>query len=97
MDTLIDDEKTYELLRDKIKSKMDVAKFFSGFISILLGITLKDVLTNSDPVSSFSMYWRIGGLTLIVFSVGLAVAALLAYDRLLMPPKFWSGGRPVKR
>ena len=39
------DEKTYELLREKIKSKMDVTKFFSGFVSVVFGIILKDTIS----------------------------------------------------
>ena len=41
----LDDEDTYTLLREKIRSKMEVAKSFAGFVSVVLGITAKDVLT----------------------------------------------------
>ncbi len=67
-------------LRDKLKSKMDVAKFFAGFISLVAGIALRE--------SAGSVAANLG-LALIVLSLGLAVATLFAYDRLLMPPRFW--------
>ena len=37
-------------LREKIKSKMDVAKFFAGFISLLIGILLKEGVALEFPM-----------------------------------------------
>jgi hypothetical protein len=56
MDDLKENRKTYDLLRDKIKSKMDVTKFFSGFISLVLGFVLKDTL------SSLNSWWLVIGI-----------------------------------
>jgi hypothetical protein len=86
--SLVSEEKTYELLRDKIKSKMDVTKFFSGFVSIIFGILMKDTITSSN--TEFGD-WLVAGVILTIFSVSLSIAALCCYDRLLMPPKFIKG------
>jgi hypothetical protein len=69
-------------LREKIKSKMDVAKFFSGFISLLIGFLLKD-----NPRTDT---WSKAGLVFLVASLGYCIAAVFAYDRLLMPRKYWT-------
>jgi hypothetical protein len=37
------DQNTAQQLREKIKSKMDVAKFFAGFITLFLGVAFKDM------------------------------------------------------
>ena len=37
--------------REKVKSKMEVGKFFGGFITLLLGILLKDHLDSLYPRS----------------------------------------------
>jgi len=93
MSDLTDDDKTYELLREKIKSKMDVTKFFSGFVSVVFGIILKDIVSGINGADSG---WLFAGMCLIVFSLSAAIVALFAYDRLLMPPKFFSGGDRIE-
>ena len=95
MTDFADNDKTYELLREKIKSKMDVTKFFAGFISIVFGIMLKDSIASLHPDTS-SLLWLIAGMSLIVFSLGSTVAALFAYDRLLMPPRFLEGSNRIE-
>jgi len=90
-------------LQDKIKSKMDVAKFFAGFISLVFGIVLKDFIGTQFPASSDSEskialvgftfsenQIALWGFTLLLISLAGSVATLFAYDRLLMPPKLWS-------
>jgi hypothetical protein len=67
-------------LRDKIKSKMDVTKFFAAAISLLIGILMKEGQTTS--VRS-----RIG-LIFFVSSLGFCIAAMTAYDHLLWPKQF---------
>jgi formate hydrogenlyase subunit 3/multisubunit Na+/H+ antiporter MnhD subunit len=68
-------------LREKIKSKMAVAKFFAGFITFLTGFLLKERCFDDLPS-------RIGVLFL-VSAIGFCIAAVFAYDRLLMPRKYW--------
>ena len=68
--------KVTDQLRDKIKSKMDVAKFFAGFITLLIGFLLKDeTLTPASKI----------GFVLLIASLGFCIAALFTYDHLLWP------------
>jgi hypothetical protein len=69
-------------LREKIQSKMDVGKFFAGFITLLIGILLNDC-GQLAPEAQI-------GMILLVSSLGFCVAAVFSYDRLLMPRKYWS-------
>lgn len=69
-------------LREKVKSKMDVAKFFAGFITLLVGILLKD----GNLASLASKV----GIIFFVASLGFCVAAVFCYDRLLMPREYWT-------
>lgn len=83
---IIEDQKQ---LTDKIKSKMDVAKFFAGFISLLLGIALNDIgnlMANPSNPGYFSAFL---GVILLLFSLSMSIATLFAYDMLLMPRKYW--------
>jgi hypothetical protein len=77
-------------LRDKIKSKMEVAKFFSGFLSILFALSIKDLksMTEQGEITIlFPFVWL--GVVLIFGSLAFSVATLFAYDRLLMPTLLW--------
>jgi hypothetical protein len=84
-----DDEKVTAELRDKIKSKMDVAKFFSGFIPVFLGLSFKEIIgaTNSTVKVVYVAGWI--GIFLILSSLAFSVATMFSLDRLLMPPEFW--------
>jgi hypothetical protein len=89
--------RTSDDLRDKIKSKMEVAKFFSGFLAILLGLSFKDLKNLLERSSSenelvFSLVWF--GVIFVLGSLTCSVATLFAYDRLLMPKAFWQGKAP---
>jgi hypothetical protein len=70
-----------EELREKIKSKMEVGKFFAGFLTFLTGFLLKD----GAPPHLLSKI----GIVFLVGSIGFCVAAVFAYDTLLMPRKYW--------
>jgi hypothetical protein len=81
---------TTQDLRDKIKSKMEVAKFFSGFLSILFALSIKDLksMTEQGEITViFPFVWL--GVVLIFGSLAFSVATLFAYDRLLMPTLLW--------
>jgi hypothetical protein len=69
-------------LREKIESKMDVAKFFAGFITLLIGILLEK--------KGLTSLWSRFGIAFLTSSLAFCTAALFAYDRLLMPMKYWS-------
>ena len=76
------DETTYKLLRDKIKSKIDAAKFFAGFVSIVFGILLKEVISNNTSLLP------VVAVGLLIFSISASMSAIFAYDGLLLPPRF---------
>jgi hypothetical protein len=76
-------------LRDKIKSKMDVAKFFAAFIAISISLSsgkLPDWISDTRPICYLP---PVLGIFLIVASLAFSIATMYAYDRLLMPPEFW--------
>jgi len=78
-----------ELLREKIKYKMDVAKFFAGFITISTGLAFNKLVDCSlNPKPAIYIPYVIG-IFLIVAALGFSIVTMYAYDRLLMPPKFW--------
>jgi len=78
-------------LRSKIKSKMDVAKFFAGFVLLLLGFVLRDTKQLiKSPDQTIRSLGHVG-IFLVLLSLGFFAATVFAYDRLLMPSVFWSG------
>ncbi len=98
-----------ELIREKIKSKMESAKQLSAVITLLLTVLLgaftgKDGLDTLRSRCAPVLFWSECGLNgelaaqisffLLVFSLGLFLAAMYAYDGLLMPPRFWPPSAP---
>jgi phosphohistidine phosphatase SixA len=79
-------------LRDKIKSKFDVAKFFIGALIINASVLLSSTVTSvwSPNMGGAVTTLMIVGSVMLILSLGLAVGTLLAFDRLTMPPEFWS-------
>ena len=80
---------TTEQLREKIKSKMDVAKFFAGFITVFLGVAFRDLsnlAADSNRLVSFSGQ---AGMLFILGALAFSVSTMFAYDRLMMPPALW--------
>ena len=71
-----------EELREKLQSKMDVGKFFAGFITLLIGILLQDGGLDE------SFLPRIG-IVFLISSLGFCVAAVFRYDSLLLPREYW--------
>jgi hypothetical protein len=67
-----------DTLRDKITSKMEVAKFFSGFITVLMGFLLKPEGGLDTPLSKI-------GIVALSSSLAFCVAAMFTYDHLLWP------------
>jgi phosphohistidine phosphatase SixA len=82
-------------LKDKIKSKYDVAKFFLGAFVVNTGLILNagvwgpDGLLHKSPLIDKIL----AGIAIfaILVSLGLTAATLFSYDRLMMPERFWSG------
>ena len=79
-------------LKEKIRSKIDVAKVLIGFITAALGFLLGGLAAKDSPplaqgLSRISVYVGAGFL---LIGVMLYLAALYSYDSLLLPNRFWS-------
>jgi phosphohistidine phosphatase SixA len=86
------DAKATKELRDKIDSKMKLAGVLGGLITGILGLLLGSLL-DPEKLSSLGCASRLdtyisAGLFLV--ALGLYLATMYAYDRLLMPTRFWA-------
>jgi hypothetical protein len=99
-----DDEKAYEDVREKIRSKMETAKLLSAVITLVLTALLAVLLDagrwralNQAGAELLGIHAvRYGGqaaakvaFVLLLAALGLFMATMYAYDRLLMPSRFW--------
>lgn len=85
-------ETTLVALRAKILSKMEVAKFFAGFISVVFGFFVQGQTLSkaaSDGWVIIGLYVSVAAFTA---ALALSVATMCAYDRLLMPFELWLAG-----
>jgi hypothetical protein len=69
-------------LREKLKSKIDVAKFFAGFITLFIGF----LLTDGKLASAQSKF----GIAFLISSLELCGASVFTYDHLLTPRRYWT-------
>jgi hypothetical protein len=95
-----DDTRAIEDLRDKIKSKMDIAKLLGGFMTLVLGgvVLAPDRL---DELSREGDRWAVYvAAVAFLIAIGLYLRTMYAYDALLMPRRFWGeeapGGDPPR-
>ncbi|MCL4298024.1 MAG: hypothetical protein KJ077_19935 [Anaerolineae bacterium] len=82
------DDKAHQELRAKIDSKMKLAGILGGLITGTLGLGLGALLkggsqSTPDPVLIVST-------VLFLIALALYLATVYAYDRLLMPTRFWA-------
>jgi phosphohistidine phosphatase SixA len=83
-------------LKDKIKSKYDVAKFFLGAFVVNTSLLLNAGLWG-DPklwavAHSSARLTAYAAIIAALISLTFAAATLFSYDRLMMPERFWSEG-----
>ncbi|MFB4269192.1 hypothetical protein [Nonomuraea sp. GTA35] len=87
-------------LREKIKSKVEVAKLLGGVITLLLGV----LLTLFLDAARWKALETAGGpgpagarlaAGFLLMSVALYLATIYAYDRLTMPSRFWAESVPL--
>src|SRR5262249_38578459 len=81
-------------LKDKIKSKYDVAKFFLGAFVVNTGFLFSSTIWGVSDV--VALLFIMAGFFLGLIVLALTSAALMSYDALHIPPQFWteaSGGR----
>jgi broad specificity phosphatase PhoE len=93
------EEATIKELRDKIRSKMDTAKFLGTFITALVSFVLakwldalKAAAANNQPIPippGQHWLWLLTVVLLLLAAV-LCFAALFFYDGLLMPDRYWT-------
>jgi len=99
-----DDSKILEAVSDKIKGKMESAKLLSAVITLSLTALLGVLLDTSRWSTLGSPKASLGGLSysgqaaiqvafvLLLAALALYLLTMYAYDRLLMPPRFWAEG-----
>ena len=87
------DDKTSELLRGKINSKMDTAKVLGTFLTALLTFAATQLLGRSE-LGDWATALAFGGLVLLGAATALYFVTLFRYDELLMPSRFWPSGTP---
>jgi hypothetical protein len=84
------DKTTTEQLREKIKSKMDVAKVFGAVITFALGIVL-NVLVDGSKVGGMKHPLGVQSAAGVLgIALALYIATMYAFDTLLMPTRFWN-------
>jgi phosphohistidine phosphatase SixA len=81
-------------LREKIKSKMEVTKLLSVFITTALAFLLGSMIDEQKVAALRAHGGAIWALNLsaaaFFVAIALYLATLYAYDRLLMPTRFWA-------
>jgi hypothetical protein len=77
----------------KIKSKMDTAKVFGGFVTAVLTFVVSQYAT-TPPKTTYWAAVRGASMVALAVAVLLYFMTLFWYDRLLMPPRFWGILRP---
>jgi hypothetical protein len=81
-------------LKDKLKSKVDTAKFFLGALAVNAGLLVNTNLWTAAGPDQLAVL-AVGGV-LIFLGLLFAVATLSGYDALNMPPEFWVEGARLK-
>jgi hypothetical protein len=87
-----DDKDALNDIRDKVKSKLETAKLLGGVITVVLGALLA-LLFDEKKREALKGARRVGvwgSAGLLLAAVALYLATVYAYDRLLMPPRFWA-------
>jgi hypothetical protein len=79
-------------LRDKIRSKMTVLSVLAGFAASILAQTLFNL-----PDGTWERRTAVAAAICFATSIVLLVSALLSYDRLMMPARFWQARFPPRR
>jgi hypothetical protein len=79
-------------LREKVSAKMTSVSLLAGFA---LAVAVDTLLRMDDAdKTDWARALTYGAAALFAVAAVLLVGALLAYDRLMMPPRFWSSRRP---
>jgi len=77
-------------LTGKIRSKMETAKLLGSFITGVLAFLLASLVDKAKMDYLCSQKWSFYlSSALFLVAVGMYLSAMYAYDRLLMPRRFW--------
>jgi len=99
-----DDREALAAVSDKVKGKMESAKLLSAVITLaitaLLGVLLDEsrwagLGTPNASLAGVSYSARAAvqvGFVLLLAALALYLLSMYSYDRILMPPRFWSEG-----
>lgn len=79
-------QRTLDTLRQKINSKVELAKVFAATSGVILGLILQ--VRPQEENSDTGWYWS--GVGFIFLSLVWMLLAMCAYDKLSMPKMFWS-------
>ena len=91
------DNKTEELLREKIRGKMESAKLLAGIVAAGIGFVLTgfhDLASGWSPMIYERTLCFGFAISALLLATGLYSLAYLSYDRLLMPTRFWAAAEP---
>jgi hypothetical protein len=77
-------------LREKVRSKMDVAKVYGALGAGLLTFVVERGLQRDSPTPG----WTLAASMALAVGTALYLCTLFAYDRLLMPTELWAGRVP---
>jgi hypothetical protein len=86
-----------DALREKIKSKMDIAKLLGGFMTLVLSAVLL-APGRLDELRAGGNGWAVSvAAVAFLIAIGLYLATMYAYDTLLMPKRYWGEDGPGGR
>ena len=77
-------------LRAKVRSKMEVTKFFAGFFTVFVALSSRELAAGvgaEQPPKFRIMAWV--AVLAALASLSLTFSAVSAFDSLLMPGEFW--------
>jgi phosphohistidine phosphatase SixA len=85
-------------LKEKISGKMEGAKLLGTFTTAILGFML-NTLIDKTKISDLGPYGPVLVAAALAFFLAILLyfASYYAYDRLLMPIRFWSASAPVDK
>jgi hypothetical protein len=86
------DPTTLEHLRAKVASKMQVAGLLAGLVGTALFFVLQDLLSNLGPLD-LTKGLQYGAAFALFLAAALNLAAVYAYDVLMMPSRYWAEPR----
>jgi hypothetical protein len=85
-----DQARAIEDLREKIRSKMDIAKLLGGFMTLVLGgVVLAPGRLGELSRGGHRWAVYVAAVSFLI-AIGLYLRTMYAYDSLLMPTRFWA-------